>query len=1078
MATISELRAKFTATAEGFKSAISEAKGGLDELGQSGGDGADKANSKFGGLKSTIAGFAGAYVGLEAVKGFATTVNDLTSATNGLQTATGASDKEMKGLESSMKNIYAENFGADFKDIGDSLGFVKSATGLTGKALEGATKNALMLRDTYDMDVSESIKTADTMAKQFGITHDEAMTLIAQGAQQGLNKHDDLLDTFNEYSTQFKGMGMGAEDMFNVIASGADNGAFNMDKVGDSIKEFRIRLTDGSDATSEALDVLFQPEGFDDYVAKLLDGGNKTKEYADLVQKVGKENADIMLKDIGRTGKAGEKAINLLRGMVGGSGEFMDGLSSGAITGSEAMQTVIQKIQAIEDPIQRNMQGVALFGTQWEDLDEKTIAGLAKVKKSGDMSADTLKKMNAIKYNDLGSAITGVGRQLTVGMIEPVQKHVLPALNKFANWIVEHMPQIKNFLGGLFSTLGVIFGTLFAVIGPLVGVLATIITTLLGWKPFVPIVTALGVAFGVFYAIQKAGAIQTAIITKATKLWALAQGALNAIMLLNPIGIVIALIAGLVVGLVMAYKHSETFREIVKKLWEGIKAGFQGIADYFSTFGEDVKTIFSALGNGIKSAFEGVMNFFTVTVPAKLESIKDKIMGFTIGIEDKFKALRDNSTGIFKTLFDYLYNTVTNITNTIMGIFHVFIGLFTGDTAKMKEGISQIWTALKSQLINIVSTLKDVVIGIFNAFKTGVMFVFNAYKTLVLAVFNAVKTAVTTIVTVMKDVIIAVVTRLKDGVMNIFNALKTGVMFIFNAYKTFVLGVFNAVKNAVITIVTALKNALITIFTTLKNGAINIFNAFKTGVNNIFSTLKNALVGIWNAIKSAVVNAVTSMKNTVVSLAQTIWTSVVGKFNGMKSAVVGSVRALFNGVVEIFNNLVGKAGEIVNGIVSKFKGISLVETGKDLIRGLWNGISAMGDWIKDKVGGLADAVITKTKKVFGVKSPSRIFKSIGGFLGQGLALGIEDTSNLSVKATENMANDVVSSGVPQLQGGALSGALDFGGLIQAIGNLIQTQAPLVAIDNMSVRDEQDIQKVSRDLQGLIDKSRRSKGYKS
>ena len=61
------------------------------------------------------------------------------------------------------------------------------------------------------MDVAESVRSANMLMQQFGYTSDEAYNLIIQGAQNGLNKNDDLLDTINEYSVHFKQIGLDRE---------------------------------------------------------------------------------------------------------------------------------------------------------------------------------------------------------------------------------------------------------------------------------------------------------------------------------------------------------------------------------------------------------------------------------------------------------------------------------------------------------------------------------------------------------------------------------------------------------------------------------------------------------------------------------------------------------------------------------------------------------------------------------------------------------------------------------------------------------------------------------------------------
>ena len=61
--------------------------------------------------------------------------------------------------------------------------------------------------------------------------------------------------------------------------------------------------------------------------------------------------------------------------------------------------------------------------------------------------------------------------------------------------------------------------------------------------------------------------------------------------------------------------------------------------------------------------------------------------------------------------------------------------------------------------------------------------------------------------------------------------------------------------------------------------------------------------------------------------------------------------------------------------------------GKNLIKGLWNGISNMTGWILNLIGGFAKSVIGKIKGLFGIHSPSTVFAEIGGYLAEGLGNG-------------------------------------------------------------------------------------------
>jgi tape measure domain-containing protein len=82
----------------------------------------------------------------------------------------------------------------------------------------------------------------------------------------------------------------------------------------------------------------------------------------------------------------------------------------------------------------------------------------------------------------------------------------------------------------------------------------------------------------------------------ATKAWAAAQTLLNVAMAMNPIGLVIAGIAALVIGIVYAWNKFEGFRMVVLGLWDSFKQVFENIGNYF-------KMIFAPIGEAL-DAFE------------------------------------------------------------------------------------------------------------------------------------------------------------------------------------------------------------------------------------------------------------------------------------------------------------------------------------------------------------------------------------------------------------------------------------------------------------------------------------------
>ena len=103
----------------------------------------------------------------------------------------------------------------------------------------------MALEDGLDMDLSETIGGVKVLTKKMGLSSKEAFDLMAKGAQNGLNKTDELGDNIAEYGPLWQQAGFSAEEMFTILQNGLDSGAYSLDKVNDFVKEFAISLSDG-----------------------------------------------------------------------------------------------------------------------------------------------------------------------------------------------------------------------------------------------------------------------------------------------------------------------------------------------------------------------------------------------------------------------------------------------------------------------------------------------------------------------------------------------------------------------------------------------------------------------------------------------------------------------------------------------------------------------------------------------------------------------------------------------------------------------------------------------------------------
>lgn len=568
------------------------------------------------------------------------------TATNQVAASTGAAGKELEGLRDVMEDVYAANYGDSVADVGDAVAMVnRNMANLDQNGLTAATEGALALRDAFEYDVAESTRAAEAIRKNFGSSAEEAFSLIAAGAQNGLDYSGELIDTINEYSSQFAKLGFDADGMFNILQAGADGTAWNLDKVGDAIKEFSIRAIDGSDSTVEA----FTSLGY---------------------------NAENIMATFAAGGEGANKA-------------FFD---------------VINTLMAVDDQVERDALGVALFGTMWEDLGTEAMEAMAGASQAAYDTEGALEKINQVKYNDLDSAIQGIGRQMEVALlpaadavyqslmdsmpeiteameeVSPVIAEIagdfadwaggaisdgLPVLvdgiRDFANWAGKAYEKAKPFLSFLWEHKGTVLTVAAAlrVLGPAIGAVTTAMNAFKTAKTFMALLQSSGKIAQVTAAFQRFGSILT-----------------------GPLGIIIA-VAG---AIALLYKN-----------WDTVKA-------WLVNFGNTVNQIWTNFSNMVGNAIAAIGQKFPM------------LGAYLQGWWESIQAAVDNVKAIFQNIIDFISNVFSgNWSAAWQNIVNIFGNLFGMIVNLAKAPINGVISAINwviSKINSISVTIPDWVPGV------------------------------------------------------------------------------------------------------------------------------------------------------------------------------------------------------------------------------------------------------------------------------------------------------------------------------------------------------------------------------
>lgn len=376
------------------KKDMSETKKELDDVKQSASDLKDV-------FKDTIA--EASAIGGTLVAGAATAIgsaNDNVKATNNLQALTGLSSDEVKEYKKLIESVYKNNFGEDQENVAEAIALIKqNLNDLDDTKLQDVVENLFTLEDTFGFDYTETLRAAKMLIDQFGISADEAFNLIVQGAQNGLNKNGDLLDSINEYSVHYKQQGYSAEEFFNSLENGTAAGTFSVDKLGDAMKEFGIRSKDTATTTQEGFELIG------------LDADTMRSKFA-----AGGESAR----------QATDETLNALFGL--------------------------------DDQVKQNQAGVDLFGTMWEDLGIDGVKALMNVKGSADKTKTSMQDIKDIKYSDIESDWESLGRTIKTDIISPIGKDLYPTAKKAISWTSEHLDDLEIIIEGLAKQVAIVWG--------------------------------------------------------------------------------------------------------------------------------------------------------------------------------------------------------------------------------------------------------------------------------------------------------------------------------------------------------------------------------------------------------------------------------------------------------------------------------------------------------------------------------------------------------------------------------------------------------------------------------------------
>lgn len=360
--------------------------------------------------------------------------------------------------------------------------------------------------------------------------------------------------------------------------------------------------------------------------------------------------------------------------------------------------------------------------------------------------------------------------------------------------------------------------------------------------------------------------------------------------------------------------------------------------------------------------------------------MSDEAVNSAAKYQDEMTNMQTALTGVKNNMMSQF---LPGISSVMSGLSKVFSG--NGGVEEIRQGLQsviqnitqmapqffQLASVLITELMNgFAPMLPQLVTSIFGFLQTGLMTLVTMIPQLMPVITQGIQGLASALLTCLPVLIQALI----DMVSQLVTWLASG-----DNVKTFVDGIFQ--------LVSTLASSLADVLPVLIPAIVNIIGqiaASLTDPKNIKMIVQAALT-IVGAVVVALVKALPEIGGVIVKLGANLL--------GLLKELGGSI---LQRIGPWFTQTIGKIGGFIGDVIKKIGELpgKAISIGKDLIAGLWSGISDKIDWVKKKIKGMGESITKAIKGVFGIHSPSKIWREqIGQNLGLSIGLGFGDVAD-------------------------------------------------------------------------------------
>jgi phage-related protein len=568
---------------------------------------------------------------------------------------------------------------------------------------------------------------------------------------------------------------------------------------------------------------------------------------------------------------------------------------------------------------------------------------------------------------------------------------------KFVQYVQENGPVIMDLIGNIVRVL-VAFGTAMA---PIASVILKVVTALAGF---------IAKLFETHPAIARMVGIGMIL---GGMLWALLAPIIAvSTMLSNVFGV------GLIqaIGKMLAFARNT---QILRSALNLVKIAFRLLMSPISTIMRILPMLsgaFQTLGVAIGAISWPVLAIIGVVVA---------LIGIIVWLWKTNENFRKTCVEAWNTIKD----TIMNAVKTVINWFNQF-------RASIEQTLQPIMPILQ-----MLGQVANQVLGfLFISLINGLVTAFQSLWTVISVVFTAI------------GGILQAATQLIFGLFTALIQLLTGDFS----------GAWQTLQTTISNVMSTIWNTILSIWGQISNFIFNVLNRILgtniTSWNQIWSAISGAVTRIWNTVSSWFSRVVSTVAQKMMQALSRIISGGARWVSSIISAMSRFVQGVVSGFVRVVSQVASGMGRAVSKVRSFFG--KMVSAGLHIASGIARGIANGASRVINAAANIAKKAVSAAKNVLGIHSPSRVFRGIGGYISQGLGIGIMEQSNSAINASRRLAKDVTNAFSPDLNTDLTSDLT--GGLNSDVNahmskdvrhSMQENNKPIV---NVTVRNESDI----------------------